>query len=179
MSGARQSEHDSFVLTRTAGRSGLIGEWKLTQSNLAVDQSTELTPSGQDGLTIRLLPVDFVCDAKFDGKDCPLTVPNTPPGEMTYALTQTGPRSVDVVQKRNGTTLATISYAVSDDGATMTTVSRPADGWPHHSIGLRSTVVPAGSASALLSGTYGDSLRRGELLGYIARCRRRDAAAVS
>jgi len=130
MSWARQSEHDSFVLTRTAGRSGLIGEWKLTQSNLAVDQFTELTPNGQDGLTIRLLPVDFVCHAKFDGKDYPLTVPNTPPGEMTYALTQTGPRSVDVVQKRNGTTLATISYAVSDDGATMATVSRPADGGP-------------------------------------------------
>jgi len=39
MSWARQSEHDSFVLTRTAGRSSLIVEWKLTQSNLAVDSS--------------------------------------------------------------------------------------------------------------------------------------------
>jgi hypothetical protein len=102
----------------------------VTQSNLAVDQFTELTPNGQDGLTIRLLPVDFVCNAKFDGKDYPLTVANTPPGEMTYALRQTGPRSFDVVQKRNGTTLETISYAVADDGATMTTVSRPADGRP-------------------------------------------------
>jgi hypothetical protein len=100
----------------------------LTQSKLAADQITELTPNGQDGLTIRLLPVNFVCYAKFDGKDCPLTRANMPPGEMTYALKQTGSRSVDVVQNRNGTTLATISYAVSDDGATMTTVSPPTDG---------------------------------------------------
>ena len=117
--GSRPEAGAKFVLARESGSTGLIGDWRATA--VTIEQSVlELSPFGDDGLSIRLMPGNEVFNLKFDGRDAPIGT-NVP--EVALAFRQTGPRSFDVIQKQNGKTMATTSYVVSDDGKTLSVVS--------------------------------------------------------
>jgi hypothetical protein len=109
---------ETVTFDRRSGTSGLIGTWR-AKSLTITDQVLELAPSGADGVTIKLLAVNGICNARFDGKDYPLTGP-TMPASTTLALRQTGPRSIKLTQKQDGKTIYASTLTVSGDGRALT-----------------------------------------------------------
>lgn len=106
------------VYARVSGGPGLVGIWK-TKNPPRMPRIVELVPSRSDGLAIRF-PDDLEsCDAKFDGKDYPVTGPIAQPG-MTLAIQKTSPRSFDVTGKQDGKPIFKFSFAVAGDGRTLT-----------------------------------------------------------
>jgi hypothetical protein len=79
----------------------------------------ELAPSGGDVLTIRFPDDKESCEAKFDGKDYPVTGPIAQPA-MTLAIERTSSRSFDVTGKQYGRPIFKIAFTVSDDSRTLT-----------------------------------------------------------
>jgi hypothetical protein len=104
--------------SRAAGGPGLAGVWK-TKNAPRWPRLVELVPSGSEGLAIGFPDDREVCEAKFDGKDYPMTGPVAQPG-MTLALQKTGVRSFDVTGKQAGKPILKASFSVSDDGNTLT-----------------------------------------------------------
>ncbi len=105
------------VYSRAADGIGLLGTWK-TKNPPRMPRIVELVPSGSDGLAI-LFPDDKeVCQAKFDGKDYPVTGPNAQ-AAMTLAVQKTSPRSFNVTGKQYGEPIFRIAFTVSDDGRTL------------------------------------------------------------
>ncbi|WP_130425240.1 hypothetical protein [Edaphobacter modestus] len=78
----------------------------------------ELAPSGADGLAIRFPDDKEGCEAKFDGKDYPVTGPVVQPA-MTLAIEKTSLRSFDVTGKQHSKSIFKIAFTVSDDGKTL------------------------------------------------------------
>jgi hypothetical protein len=107
------------VYERVSGGPGLLGNWKTKNLTTSAPTVVELTPSGADGLTIAIPDFQIRCEAKFDGNDYPATGPTVPPG-FTLAIQKTGARSFDMTEKQNGKPIFTLSFAVSDDGKTLT-----------------------------------------------------------
>jgi hypothetical protein len=79
----------------------------------------ELVPSETDGLAYKVPDVGLVCDSKLNGKDYPCTGTTVSAG-WTIALTKSGLRAFDMTVKQGGKLLYKESFAVSDDGKTMT-----------------------------------------------------------
>jgi hypothetical protein len=116
--------NDSTTLQRTSGGPGLTGKWKST----AVKSSTEMweiTPNGDDGLTMKIVDFNAVCTLKFDGKDYPATGP-TIPKNFTLAVRKTGARSLEMTEKMDGRVVSADTFTVSADGKTLTDEAVPA-----------------------------------------------------
>jgi len=112
------------VYERVSGGPGLEGKWKTKNVQSSAPTVLELTPSGSDGLMIKIPDFKISSDVKFDGKDYPATGPGLPPG-LTLAIQKTGPRSFDLTEKQNGKPLFVLSFAVSADGKTLTETGGP------------------------------------------------------
>ena len=97
---------------------GLVGSWK-TKNPPRMPRLVELAPSGTDGMSIRFPDDKEVCDAKFDGRDYPVTGPIAQPA-MTLALRRTGPNSFDVTGKQHGKPILQIAFRLSGDGKNLT-----------------------------------------------------------
>lgn len=107
------------VYERVSGSTGLEGRWKTKNVETSAPTVMELTPSGTDGLTIRIPDFQINCEAKFDSKDYPATGPTVPAG-LTLALSKTGPRSFEITEKQNGKPIVKLSFTASADGKTLT-----------------------------------------------------------
>jgi hypothetical protein len=112
------------VYERVSDGPGLEGKWKTKNVQNSAPTVLELTPSGTDGLMIKIPDFKISADAKFDGNDYPATGPGLPPG-LTIAIQKTGPRSFDMTEKQNGKPLFKLSFAVSADGKTLTETGGP------------------------------------------------------
>ncbi len=110
---------EAIVLQRVSGGAGLPGQWKTKNFKSSSPETLELTASGTDELTLRIVDMNLTCDAKFDGKDYPCTGPTLASG-WTIAISKAGPRSLDMTTKRNGKPLFKTTYTVSGDGKTLT-----------------------------------------------------------
>jgi hypothetical protein len=109
----------TVVSERVSGGPGLAGKWKTKNLKSNSPSVLELTPSGSDGLTFKIVDMGLVCDSKLDGKDYPCTGPTLSAG-WTIALASAGPRSFDMTVKNNGKLLYKVAYTVSADGKTLT-----------------------------------------------------------
>lgn len=109
----------TLVSQRVSGGPGLSGKWKTRNLTSKSPSVLELTASGTDGLTFKIVDMELVCDSKLDGKDYPCTGPTLSAG-WTVAMSSAGPRSLDLAVKNNGKLLYKVSYTVSADGKTLT-----------------------------------------------------------
>jgi hypothetical protein len=112
------------VYERVSGGPGLEGKWKTKNVKSSAPTVLELTPSGSDGLMVKIPDFKIAADLKFDGKDYPATGPAMPPG-LTLAIRKTGARSFDITEKQNGKPIFELSFAVSEDGKTLTETGGP------------------------------------------------------
>ena len=110
---------DTVVCERVSGGPGLAGQWKTKNVQSGSPSMLELTPSGADGLTYKIVDMDLTCDSKLDQKDYPCTGPTLGPG-WTIALANAGPRSFGMTVKKDGKPLYKYVYAVDADGKTLT-----------------------------------------------------------
>ena len=110
--------NDSATLQRTSGGPGLTGQWKSTEVKSSTEM-WEITPNGDDGLTMKIVDFNAVCTMKFDGKDYPVTGP-TVPKNFTLAVRKTGPRSLEMTENMDGKAVFVDSFTVSADGKTLT-----------------------------------------------------------
>lgn len=95
------------------------GKWKADKSSASPAKEIELAPNGTNGLTVKIISSNAICEAKFDGADYPATGPQVPDG-YTLAIRKQGPRAFEMVQKLRGRTLYTSVFSVSQDGKTLT-----------------------------------------------------------
>ncbi|MGD0869884.1 MAG: hypothetical protein ABSB88_10060 [Bryobacteraceae bacterium] len=116
--------NDSTTLQRISGGPGLAGKWKSTEVKSSTEM-WEITPNGDDGLTMKIVDFDAICTMKFDGKDYPATGP-TVPKNFTLAVKKTGARSLEMTEKVGGKVVFVDSFAVSADGKTLTDDGVPA-----------------------------------------------------
>lgn len=114
------SFEETDVYERQGEGTGFLGTWKTKQVQGGEEEITEVQANGEDGLTLLLPQVKARCAVKLDGKDYPASGPQVPPG-LTLALTKTGDRSFDFVEKVKGKTVWKGTWSVSDDGQTLTT----------------------------------------------------------
>ena len=110
---------DTLIFERVSGGPGLAGKWKTKSMKPNPPELLELTPSGADGLTYKVVDVGFVCETKLDGKDYPCTGTTLASG-WTMALAKSGARSFDMTRKRDGKVLFKYRCTVSPDGKTLT-----------------------------------------------------------
>lgn len=78
----------------------------------------ELSSSGADGITFKIVDMDLTCNGKFDGKDHPCSGPTLAPG-WTASFVNAGPRALNMTVKNNGKVLFTLAYSLSADGKTL------------------------------------------------------------
>jgi hypothetical protein len=105
-----------LVMTRVAGRDGLVGTWQGKLQLPAFD--LEIRPNGTDGLVFAV-PGSFEVKAMFDGKPHPMTGPLIAK-PSTAAFTRIGPSSFRTVQKEGDKTMLEATVTVSADGSTLT-----------------------------------------------------------
>ena len=115
---------DTTIYERISGDQGLLGGWRDKEVKISSPGTLVIKPSGQDGLVFTSLGNKWTCEAKFDGKDYPVTGPTIPAG-ITMVLKRTGPRSFDSADKQNGKPLSRTTWTASQDGRTLTGVGTP------------------------------------------------------
>lgn len=115
---------DTVVYERIAGEKGLLGRWRDKEVKVSAPETLEIKPSGPNGLLMTSLGYKWTFEAKFDGKDYPVTGPTVGAG-ITGMLRRLGPRSLHLVVKKSGKALFRETYTVSQDGRTMTIVGSP------------------------------------------------------
>jgi hypothetical protein len=103
------------VCTLTAADLPYAGTWKLK----GAAKTIEFTARGSDGLTVKIVDVNAICEAKFDGKDYPATGPTVPSG-YTLAIRKIDERTFEMIQKMNSKALYTSTFTASPDGKTLT-----------------------------------------------------------
>jgi hypothetical protein len=109
----------TIVYQRVSGTSGLAGKWKTKNYQANSPTTMEMTPSGSDGLTFKIVDEGIACEAKFDNADHPCVGPTVAPG-WTIMIAKSGPRALEMTTKRNGQTLYKTTYTVSADGKSLT-----------------------------------------------------------
>ncbi len=112
------------VYERRGDGSGMMGTWKSTEVKNPASGLMEFSAYGSDGLTLNIVDYKATCNAKLDGKDYPATGPTVPAG-LTLALTKSGDRSFDMVEKVKGKPVNKSTWTVSDDGKTLTSTGSP------------------------------------------------------
>ena len=111
----------AVACTLSAADLPYAGRWKLNPSKSTLPNAAaaiELLPRGTDGLTVKILDINAICEAGFDGKDYPATGPTVPPG-YTLAVRKIDGRSFEMIQKMNGKLLYTSKFQTSSDGRTL------------------------------------------------------------
>jgi len=109
---------DTTVFQRVSGTAGLAGKWKTKNVKSSAPEMLELTPSGTDGLTYKVVDFGLVCDSKLDGKDYPCTGPTLSSG-WAVAFTKSGARSFDYTVKMNGKVFYKGRFMAPADGKTL------------------------------------------------------------
>ncbi|MES2222255.1 MAG: hypothetical protein V4587_14970, partial [Acidobacteriota bacterium] len=79
--------HDTVVLTRVAGSSGLMGTWKSEKMKSSTSPMMQFAANGSDGIAWILPEIKARLDLKFDGKDVKPVGPTVPDG-LTIAATK-------------------------------------------------------------------------------------------
>jgi hypothetical protein len=110
---------ETIVFDRAGGGPGLAGKWKAKNYKSTSPETMELAASGDDGLKLTIVDFKLTCDSKFDGKDYPCTGPTIAQG-WTMSVKKNGPRSIEIVDKRDGKPLYQMTMTVSADGKTLT-----------------------------------------------------------
>jgi hypothetical protein len=113
------TSNESMIFQRVSGGPGLAGKWKTKNLKSNAPETMSLTPKGSDGLSILLGNEGAVCDARFDGKDYPITGPVWPSG-WTCAISRKGERGLGLTWKKDGKVMYQETMAVSSDGKTLT-----------------------------------------------------------
>ena len=116
--------HDTEMLTRLDGTSGLMGTWKSEKMKSTTSPMIEFAAKGSDGITWILPELKAKLDLSFDGKDIAPVGPTVPEG-LTISATKNGSRSFSFVEKMNGKALVNGTLTVSQDGKTLKDVSSP------------------------------------------------------
>jgi hypothetical protein len=114
---------DTIVLDRASGASGLAGQWKTKNVKSNSPSTVEITQSGKDGLTYKIVDAQLTCESKLDGKDYPCTGPTIATGwTVAFAKPAAGTAAdpLEMTVKRDGKLLYKISYVVAPDGKTLT-----------------------------------------------------------
>jgi hypothetical protein len=112
--------NDTVVFDRMSGGGpGLAGHWKTKNVKVSSPSQLEITPSGADGLTYKIVDVGLTCDSKLDGKDYPCSGPTLPKG-WTVAFAKGSGEGLDMTVKKDGKQLYKVTYTVSADGKTLT-----------------------------------------------------------
>lgn len=112
----------SVTLKRVSGGPGFVGNWRSTKANFS--GTLELQANGGDGITLKFPDDGSRCDAKFDGKDYPVTGP-TAGDKLSFSVKKSGPRSFEVTEKLDGKAVSLDTYTVSGDGKMLTDESTP------------------------------------------------------
>jgi hypothetical protein len=115
---------DTTVYERIAGEKGLLGRWRDKEVKVSAPETLEIKPFGPNGLLMTSLGYKWTFEAKFDGKDYPVTGPTVPAG-LTGVLRHIGSHSLHLVVKKSGKALFRETYTVSRDGRTLTIVGTP------------------------------------------------------
>jgi len=110
---------ETTVFERVSGGPGLAGKWKTKNVKNNSPNVLEFAAAGADGLSIKIPDLNVAVEAKFDGKEYPITGPTVPPN---FALTiqKAGPSGFDMTELQNGKALYKVNYSVSPDGKTLT-----------------------------------------------------------
>ena len=109
---------DTVVSQRISGGPGLAGKWKTKNMKSTAPSVLELSASGADGISFKIVDMDLTCSGKFDGKDHPCSGPTLAPG-WTASFVNAGPRLLNMTIKNNGKVLFTLAYSLSGDGKTL------------------------------------------------------------
>jgi hypothetical protein len=112
---------DTANYERTAGTTGLIGAWKATDVKLSSPDEIIFETLGLDGLVLKVPAAQIRVEAHFDGKEVPVQGPDLPAG-LRVSFERTGPYTLKLTQKLNGTTVRSTVFTVSDERDTMTEV---------------------------------------------------------
>jgi hypothetical protein len=112
---------DTAEYARTAGTTGLLGEWKSTSVSLSSPDEFSIETLGLDGLVLKVPSMKLSCQARFDGKEVPVEGPDLPAG-LRLTFDRTGPYTFRLTQKINGSPIRSSVYTVSEDRETMTEV---------------------------------------------------------
>jgi len=110
---------DTATLQRVSGNAGLAGKWKMKNVKSTAPSTLELTPSGTDGLSFKIVDMGLTCDTKVDGKDYPCTGPTLAEG-WTVAFNKSGASGLNITVKMSGKVFYKMAYSVSADGKTLT-----------------------------------------------------------
>ena len=111
----------TVLCTLSAADLPYAGKWKLNSEKSYYPNAArtiEFAQHGSDGLTVKIVDLNAVCETKFDGKDYPATGPGVPLG-YTLAVRKLDGRSFEMTQKMNGKALYTSTFTVSPDGKTL------------------------------------------------------------
>ena len=124
-SGAKANEDlytNTAVYARTEGTSGLLGSWKSTSVTLNSPSKLVIQEQGLDRLVFVVAAQKTRCELTMDGKETAVDGPDIPAG-LRLSLTRTGPYSLQLVEKLNGTTTDSSLYTLAaDDPQVMTQV---------------------------------------------------------
>lgn len=106
------------TLKRIGGTGGFEGKWESTDVQMTFSE-VDLTPNGDNGISL-LVPEDGTkYSLKFDGKEYPEEGPRIPPG-MTVSAKRISERKVAVTTRLDGKILETEEWELSPDGMTYT-----------------------------------------------------------
>lgn len=114
-----ETSSDRMTLQRVSGGPGLAGRWQTAKLNSSSPANLEIAATGTNGLVLKFVDMNSECDAKFDGKDYPVTGPTFPSG-WTCALPRRDERSFDVTWKKDGNLMYRSTLTASADGQTLT-----------------------------------------------------------
>src|SRR5450631_2215392 len=128
-----ETYEDTSVYDRTSGKSGLVGSWKSKDVKLGSPSSLVLASSGADDVTLSIPAEKATCNAKWDGKDYPVTGGTTPAG-VTLAISKMGAKGFKLVQKLNGKATSIEEYKLSSDGKVLDTKGTDGEGKEPYSI---------------------------------------------
>jgi hypothetical protein len=112
---------DTAAYERTAGTAGLTGAWKSNEVKMSSPDEIVFETLGLDGLVFKVPSAQIRCQAHFDGKEVPVQGPDLPAG-LRISFERTGPYTLRVVQKINGTIVRQTVFTVSDERDSMTEV---------------------------------------------------------
>ena len=115
---------DTSIYVRTAGTQGLAGTWK-DKEYKGSSPSLLVMSDIENGLSVEEPDFKLKATGKFDGKPGKVEGPTIPQG-ASFSLTKTGARSFKMTRTQSGKPLDMSTWTVSEDGKSMTVVSRTA-----------------------------------------------------
>ena len=120
----RSGPDGTSVYRRTSGeRQGLVGAWNIKTAPVSI-----LEISVGDGYDLVYRQGPGTCKARFDGRDHPTS------GPETCKISRVHDRSFLFTVSINGKPVAVDTYAVSEDGQTLTQIGGLAGQPPNHTI---------------------------------------------